>query len=232
MKTKIIFLAAFIILTANIIIFAGPAKVFCVNLYAENFDFRLGEESKPVISFNGLKPYTPTRMLSSNNFGDHKFYFKLSTEKTFYFWALDGKNAEICPVEADKTYCFVIGVDGSIEYYILDEKKDNNPKVCFLNGSNSTITRMEIGKEFKTDYAAYMEDIKENGISTFVSVKPDNYNCFWQFPEQVKSKEWYYYPDATGKKAEIFSFKNGNYFLFLAYTQGRDDYAMLWNITP
>ncbi|MBN2547122.1 MAG: hypothetical protein JXB50_15075 [Spirochaetes bacterium] len=77
-----------------------------------------------------------------------------------------------------------------------------------------------------------MENLKENGITTFVSVLPDNYSCYWQFPEQAKQNQWFYYPDATGKNPEIFSFKTGSYFLFLAYTKARVDYAILWNITP
>ncbi|MBN2547121.1 MAG: hypothetical protein JXB50_15070 [Spirochaetes bacterium] len=153
MKPRFIILII-IILTSNMTAFAGSAKLFCVNLYSEDLDFQLGEDSKPIFYFNGLKPYTPTRILSSNNFGKHIFYFKLSTEKTFHFWSTDKKNPQLCTVEADKTYCFVIGVDGSIEYYILAEKNDNNPKVCFLNGSNSTISRMEISKEWNKNPAA------------------------------------------------------------------------------
>lgn len=233
MKKAFFVLLTLIFILINAKTFAADnAKIFCINLYGSKIDFRLGEEKDPVFFMNGLDSFNSTSLLSTSKTGIYTFYFKESTEKKYYFWAKDGKTPEKCPVESGKIYCFVIGVDGSVEYYILTEGKDDNPKVCFLNGSDTDMSRMEVSKSWKNNPVAYVDNLKQNAITNFVSVAVNNYSAYWQFPVQVKTSEYYFYPDKSGKNAEIFSFKKGNYFIFLAYTYNREDYAVIWDITP
>jgi hypothetical protein len=211
---------------------ADKAKIFCVNLYNGNVDFRLGEEKDPVFFMNGLEAFTATSMYVTDQYGTFTFWFKESTDKSFAFWAKDGKTAEKCEIKAGNNYCFIIGVDGTIKLYYLTEEKTSNPKVCFLNGANSSITRMEVSKGWKKNVAAFTDNLGQNAITNFVSVNPDKYSMYWQFPEHVKTDEYYYYPDKSGKKPEILSFNKSAYFIFLAYTLNREDYAVIWDITP
>lgn len=71
-----------------------------------------------------------------------------------------------------------------------------------------------------------------NDISNFVSIKKGNYSLFWQFPYQVEDDTYLFYPKSNGKDKEIFSFKNEEYYLFLIYSKGENEYAVLYNITP
>ncbi len=213
-------------------IFAKPAKIFIVNLYEEPVDIRLGESGDPVVYKYNLKSYGATRMTYTTKYGDYTLYFKLSSSDEWYKWADENGDVWSCPVKADKNYCILIGNDGYLNYYTLTEDNKKGPKVCFLNGSDKRVKRMEISKNWKSNVQAYCVDFNPNDISNFVTFSKGSYSMFWQFPFQVADDDYYYNPndDRTGK--EIFKFVDGEYDLFLIYTKGDAEYGVLYEITP
>lgn len=208
------------------------SKICFINLYNEKVDVRLGEETSYVFIMEGLDPFTSTYLLKTSGYGEYKLYYKLSSEKKWDYW-VDKKDVPYyCAVESGKSHCIVIDADGNANYFTLTEYEGPGARVCFFNGSDTKMSRMEVGTDWNDETVAYTEDLDSFVISNFVTIKSGNYSIFWQFPSQKRNSTWFYYPDSSGKNKEIFDFKNGSYYLFLAYTKGRDDYAVLYNITP
>ena len=140
----------------------------------------------------------------TQNFGSHKLYYK----------------------------CILIGRDGQVDYFALNDDDLKSPKVSFLNASKRKVLRMEVSKDWNVEVQGYAEKFKPNDISNFASIKKGNYSLFWQFPYQVEDDTYLFYPKSNGKDKEIFSFKNGEYYLFLISSKDDNEYAVLYDITP
>lgn len=225
----IVFLMIFVLVGTGVF---GATKIFYVNLFDDDVDVRLGDEDDYIFRMIGLEAFSSTYLLETDETGSFKLYFKLNSEDEWYYWVDDDDSPYYCSVERGKSYCILIGWDGRPEYFELNESRSGYPKVCFLNGSRSELTRMEVANEWRDSDIAFANNLSTNTITNFVAIDPGNYSLFWQFPEQEDYDEYYYYPDDSGEYAEVFSFREDNYYLFLAYTVGRTDYAILYNITP
>lgn len=228
---KKVFVFVFLLFAFNFA-FAKSAKIFIVNLYSEPMDIKLGSGDEPVISYSGLEAYEATIMKYTSRFGEHKLYFKESPSDKWNMWKSEDGETMVCPVEKDKSYCILVGKDGDLGYFVLDEGSDNDPKVSFLNASKKTVLKMEVSKDWETEVQAYVEKFKPNDISNFVSIKKGNYSLFWQFPYQVEDDYFFFYPKEDGKTKEVFSFKKGDYYLFVIYTKKDQEFGILYVITP
>lgn len=234
-KLKMILICLFLTISANFTLMGSkkisvPAKICFVNIYEQTLDVRLGEEDNYVFLMEGLEPFLTTRLLNTTNYGNYILYFKLSSEKDWQFW---GENDQpyYCEVEAGNNYSIVAGYDGTMSYYSMSENASEGAKVCFFNGTSEKIARMEVGKDWNEKTVAYIDNIPSDIISTFVTVTPGNYSLFWQFPSQVRIDEYYFYPTEDGQ-LEVFYLGKGKYYLFLAFTIGRDDRVEFYDITP
>lgn len=232
-KKLLFFIFLFLLLTTAFLFSQERiTKIFFVNLYAENVDVQLGEENNFVFKMEGLEPYSSTYMLKTTKTGQYKLYFKKSSDSEYFFWSKDGTTPIKCDVEAGKSHCILIDYNGAAEYFTLEENFQNGASVCFLNGSDSLLTKMEVGTDWETNTVAFVEDLDVYMITNFVTFNPGKYSLFWQYPAQKEKKRWFYLLNSSGKDKEILNFTNGSYYLFLAYTDGRNDYAKLINITP
>jgi len=214
------------------------AKIFYVNLFTDDVDVRLGEEDNYIFISNNIGSFTATYMLKTKEFGNYKLYFKKSSDDKYFYWSDNNKKPILNKVEAGKNYCILIDSDGIPHFWELTEKNDNGTNICFLNGTDSILTRMAIGSEWsdKEDpsdvLVTWIDNLDKDMISSFANVEGGDYSCFWQFPNQKKKNIWYYYPDDSGENPEVFNFENGKYYIFFAFTEGRKDYAKLVEITP
>ncbi|MEW5814120.1 MAG: hypothetical protein AB1798_01825 [Spirochaetota bacterium] len=209
----------------------AKAKIFTVNLYQSDVDVSLEDWEERVFYINEVPPFTASYLLETTKMGMFKLFFKLSEEESWYTLPDEWGNPLDCPVNPGFIYCIIIGSDGSALYFELTYTADNNPKVCFLNGSDTALSGMEVGVDWGKDTVAYVENFDVMNVSNFVSVKPGNYSLFWQFPNQLRTGEHYFFPDDSGNAPKIFNFEEGRYYLFLAYTESRKDYAILYDIT-
>jgi len=207
------------------------AKVFFVNLYNQKVDVRLGEEDDYVFTMAGLDSFSPTYMLETRDFGEYDLWYRLTGDEEWYIWADKDSNPIMCPVQAGQAHCIIADSDGYMSYYTITEEKGSGARVCFFNGSPSTMARMEVGSEWG-EADAFTSNLESYAITNYVSVVSGNYNIYWQLPDQVDNDYYYFYPDESGENAHTFNFKPGNYYLFLAYQKDKGDYSVLYNITP
>ncbi|MCG8570569.1 MAG: hypothetical protein MJB14_10555 [Spirochaetes bacterium] len=208
------------------------AKIFYVNLYSVPVDIRLGDEDNYIFYRDALESYDSTYLLEVEDFGDYMLYFKTSGEKEWYYWGDDNSQPYYCEVRSGKTHCIVVGVDGRLAYYFLEEPRGKGPKICFLNGTDSELSTMEVGKEFGDYDVAYVEDLSQDTVTNFVVFKEGRYSLYWEFPWQKNRNKYFFYPDETGMEPERILFENNRYYLFLAYSADQDDYAFYIDITP
>lgn len=172
-------------------LFSKSAKIFIVNVYSQPMDVKLGSGDETVISFSGLEPYQSTVIKYTQNFGKHKLYYKESPENKWNLWKDEDGQTMLCPIEKNKCYCILIGRNGEVDYFVLEEDDLKSPKVSFLNASKRTVLRMEVSKGWNAAVQAYAEKFKPNDISNFVSIKKGNYSLFWQFPYQVEDDTYF-----------------------------------------
>lgn len=208
------------------------SKIFYVNLFNKNADVRLGNAENYIFKSTNLEPYSSTYMVENTTFGEFNLYFKLSIEDSWYIWSDDTETPYICNVEDDKNYCIVINAKGSVEFYSLNEPSNNKPKICFLNGSDGTMARMEVAEDWKTGTVAYTSDLERHTVTNFVSMKPGIYSLFWQYVNQVYDERYYFYPKEDGETPELFTFEDNEYSVFIAYSIDGVNYAYIFNITP
>ena len=72
-KKSLFFVFIFLLLaTTSLISQERFAKIFYVNLYAENVDVQLGEDNNPVFIMDGLEPYSSTNMIKTTKTGQFK----------------------------------------------------------------------------------------------------------------------------------------------------------------
>jgi hypothetical protein len=225
-----ILLLVSILCTGSLLAFTP--KIFYVNLYDKAVDVRLGTTNNYVFIMNGLGPNKATYMVNASSTGSYGLYFKVSTKDEWTLWTDENDKAYSCDVENNKDNCIVTGTDGHVEFFTLEEAdNDAGAKVCFFNGTESKLPRMEVGSVWGTP-KAYIDDLSPNAVSTFVTITPGDYSIFWQFPEQKKKDKYYFNTGSDNKTAEKYTFENGDYFLFLTYSDGRTDYGTLYTITP
>lgn len=230
----IIVIAVFLILASSPVWaqLGRPSKIFFVNLFPELVDVRLGDSENYVFEMEGLEPNSVTYYVETTDFGDYVLYFKLSSEYEWMEWTDDDGYVYDCPVNPGELHAIIVAPDGTVDYYSLEEDRNRGAKICFINGSDAQLAKMEVGVEFDDDDVAYIEDFYPMEISNFVTADPGVYSLFWQFPSQEVNEEYFYYPDDTGDDYERFDFDEGWYYVFLVYTVSRDDYAVLYSITP
>ncbi len=223
-----------LILSICVLVAGEQAKIFCVNLYSEETDIRLGAQDDYVFLMEGIPEFAASYLLATEATGVYNLYFKLASEDEWYFWADDHGSPYECPVNEDYIYCILIDTQGKVEYYQLTEDfAKNQVKVCFLNGTDDTLAGMAVSKSWADVPVAYVEDVASMSISNFISFKPSTYSLFWQFPSQVKLKQYFFLPDEeNAKKPMELPFSRNAYYLYLTYTKGRTDYATLIDITP
>jgi hypothetical protein len=226
-KILILFVLLFISIAC---IFSATAKVFYVNLFNEKVDVRLGEE-KGVFQKSGLDPFTATRLSIIKKTGSFKLYFKLSDDKKWSFWGDEKTNEPImCDVNDQEVVCILCGYDGKMDFFTLDEPEGSGAYVCFLNGNDEALTKMSIGKAWGDDIV-YTENLDKNALTHFVLLKQGSYGMFWQFQDQAKKGNHFFYPDDNGD-IDMVAFKNGKYYIFMAYLNDGEKYANCFEITP
>ena len=94
------------------------------------------------------------------------------------------------------------------------------------------MNRMEISEDWGVDVMAYTNNLPADTVSNFVTVPQGYYGLFWQYPGQVNTGEYYFYPDSFNNP-EIFQFNSSQYYLFIVYEDPLGDpYVNLFNITP
>jgi hypothetical protein len=209
-----------------------PSKIFYVNLFPDMVDVRLGDSDNYVFEGVGLESNKVTYYVETTDFGDYVLYFKLSSEDEWIQWTDEEGYLYECPVNPGELHTIIIGPDGSVDYYSLKADRRRGAKICFINGSDAPVSKMEVGVEFDDNDVAYIEDFNPLEVSNFVTASPGYYSLFWQFPSQEVYEEYYFYPDESGDGYELFDFEEGKYYVFLVYTESRNDYAVLYDITP
>jgi hypothetical protein len=231
---SVIAVAFFLILTGSPVWaqVGRPAKIFYVNLFPGLVDVRLGDSDNYVFEGEGLEPNSVTYYVETTDFGDYVLYFKLSSEDEWIEWTDDEGYLYDCPVNPGELHTIIIGPDGAVDYYSLTADRNRGAKISFINGSDTHLAKMEVGVEFGDDDVAYIDDFYPMEISNFVTASSGVYSLFWQFPSQQVNEEYFYYPNDSGDDYELFDFEEGRYYVFLVYTVSRDDYAVLYDITP
>lgn len=228
MKNKLIFLLIFISTISW-----GQSKIFFVNLYYSDLDVRLGDENNYIFKMINLSSYNATYLLPTTRPGNYNLYFKLSTSDTWIAWGNEKGEKYNCLVEENKSHCILAGTDGNMQFFTMDEEKNTGPKICFINGSDSKLNRMEISETWKKNVAYAFEGLEKNLISNFLAFNEGEYSIYWQFPGgQERSNSYFYIPDESGNSPLIFEFRNENYYIFMAFTESREDYGRLITITP
>ena len=157
---------------------------------------------------------------------------KLSSEEEWIEWTDEEGYLYDCPVNPDELHTIIIGPDGAVDYYSLTADSLRGTKICFINGSDDQLSKMEVGVEFGDNDVAYIEDFYPMEISNFVTASSGVYSLFWQFPSQQVNEEYFYYPDDSGDDYDTFDFEDDRYYVFLVYTVSREDYAVLYDISP
>ena len=233
-RTIAMALAFFLILTSSPVWaqVGRPSKIFYVNLFPDPVDVRLGDSENYVFKVERLEPNSVTYYVETTDFGDYVLYFKLSAEDEWIEWADDEGYLYDCPVNPGELQSIIIGLDGAVDYYSLTADRNPGAKICFINGSDTQLSKMEVGVEFGDDNVAFIEDFNPMEISNFVTASSGVYSLFWQFPSQQVNEEYYYYPNDSGDDYKLFDFEEGRYYVFLVYTVSRDDYAVRYDITP
>jgi len=222
----------FILISSSVWAQVGrPSKVFYVNLYSEKVDVRLGDSENYVFNAVGLDPNNVTYYSKTYDFGEYVLYFKLTSEDEWQEWTDEEGYLIQCPVKSDEIHSIIIGPEGAVDYYSLTADRQNGAKVCFINGADAKLSKMEIGVEFDDNDIAYIDDFDPLGISNFVTIEPGTYSLFWQFLNQKINDDYYFYPGDIGTEYELFDFEDGGYYVFLAYTFSREDFAILYEIT-
>jgi hypothetical protein len=223
-----------LIMLGSISLLAAQAKisrVFFVNLYNEPVDVRLGDEDDYIFLMEDLNPNVTTYLVESKLPGEYQLWYKLPSDEEWFYWSDPEGYPYTCLVENDKAYCISMDVNGWINFTTLDIESRGGSKVCFFNGTGSKLSSMQVGRNWgNADQEAL--DLEPYAMTNFLAVTPGKKSLYWQFPDQVASSRYYYYPDTTGKAAEIFDFKIDNYYLFLAFTDESIDKMILYNITP
>ncbi|KKL52854.1 hypothetical protein LCGC14_2281310, partial [marine sediment metagenome] len=209
-----------------------PSKIFYVNLFSDPVDVRLGDGENYVFEGEALEPNSVTYYVETTDFGDYTLYFKMTSEDEWIEWTDDDGYLYDCPVNPGELHAIIIGPDGTVDYYSLTADRNRGAKISFINGSDAQLSKMEVGVEFDDNDVAYIEDFDSMEISNFVSASPGVYSLFWQFPSQMVNEEHFFYPDDGGDDYERFDFDEGRYYIFLVYTVSRNDYAVLYDITP
>ncbi len=235
MINKIVFFMLFVFFGISTIFPQSVSSVFFVNLYQEPVDVRLGEEDDFVFLANGIETITSTYMVNTTKIGTYSLYFKQSRDNQYFFWAAEDEVTPIdCVVKPGKTHCILIGTNGVPEFFTCDIGSGVGPKAALLNGTDSTLTRIEIAKAWGKQVGLFATDLSKDTITHFVNLPQGEYGLFWQFPWQKEDGDkYYFYPDDSGNNIETFLFRNDQFYLFIAcYIEGDTDYGILFNITP
>lgn len=207
------------------------AKIFMVNLFAQDMDAQLGEDKKFIYKVDGLEPYTSSYYVTTENFGSYPLYFKLSSGNDWYFLS-DTNEAKVnCTVNPSKIYTIVVDERGVVKIFESDDSFDRGAKLGFFNGSYDVVNRMEIGTKWKEGNIAFSDTLDPYTVTNFCSFKNGGYSLYWQFPHQQTNDDYFFYPDENGVPLQ-FKFESDKYYLFMIYTIDDTDYGTLYDITP
>ncbi len=207
------------------------AEIFFINLFSENADVKLVSQDNDVVFLSSNnESYNGSKLLNTEFSGETNIYFKLSSSSEWLIWIDEKKNYYTCSIKPGRTHAIVIGTDGRPAFYILEEEISNGTRICFLNAANTVLPKMEVGTAWHKNTAAYTDNLAHNTITVFVPIEPGDYSLFWQFKEQLNIDNYYCFPDDNGDP-EIFEFEPGHSYLFIAYSIGRSDYAVLRDLT-
>ncbi len=206
------------------------AQMFIINLCSITIDIKLGENNS-VFYAQEINPFESSDNIQIKDFGDYHLYFKSSSSEEWHLWLNKEGHPLKYEIKQNMNYCIIIGLNGSMNFYVIEDDLKDGAKACFLNGANLNIPRMEISKKWNENVAAFIEDINENQISNYITIDSGEYSFFWQLPDQKDNSEYFYFPDSTGNHQK-FNFVKGNYYLFLTLVIDDSSYAILYNITP
>lgn len=207
------------------------ANIFFINLFNKKLDIRLGESENPVFTGNNIDPFSSTSMVKVYSTGRYKLYFKKSEDADFNIWLDDGVNPGYYNIESGKSYCISINPNGRINYFLIEDDPKNGAKVCFINGTDSQLTKMQISKEWDKNIAVYTENINKNSVSNFVSFLPGIYALYWQQQDQKGINEYLYAKKNSGNSKLIYVFRENNYYIYLIYTDNKVNHTKLINIS-
>jgi hypothetical protein len=228
----------YIILTILLVFFivfnsyAGydPAYIFFVNLYYDWVDLRVGEQRDYVFMMDGLEPFSATYMLEVWDTGSYDIYYKMDWEsdRDWYYW-------DWIDIDEGYIYCIIMDQDGYIEWYWMEDPYyyEYGAYVCFLNGGPYGVYYMEVAEwGFQDGTVAWCEDLDAYMVTNFVAVDEGEYMLYWQYPEDKRSGDYWYYADDSGRSEEIFYFWDSEYYLFMVW-EDYDGYidVELYNIT-
>ena len=90
---------------------------------------------------------------------------------------------------------------------------------------------MQISKYWDNKIATYAEKINVNAITNFVTIYSGIYSLFWQLPNQGNNVYLTVKKD-NSKSQLVYPFRNDNYYLFIAYTDNKNNNAKLIVVTP
>ncbi|MBN1797262.1 MAG: hypothetical protein JW822_01705 [Spirochaetales bacterium] len=210
---------------------ATPAKIFFINLFNDVVDIRLGDETKPIFLAESINPYGFTALTEVREFGKHILFFKPAVQSEWNSW-FTADNDSTCNIEAGKTYCITITIDGSIHFFTMTEDNEQGAKICFLNGSQIQISDLRIAVDSLENKACSIQDLESDTLSNFYTVAAGNYLLFWQFTFQKETDEFFFYTHNMNNQPEPLLFTDAHYYLFCIYTENDAVKALFFDITP
>ncbi|HOJ64176.1 MAG TPA: hypothetical protein PLE45_07120 [Spirochaetota bacterium] len=222
MKRFYLFIFLFIFFTLNI--YSQSSKIFCVNLYANPIDLMVGEEDSFIFKGVNISSYQASSYVETTESGSYKIYIKESDSDQ---WISLNDKGNVLTYNIDKggVYVLVVDTQGLTHFFKCKDSKENGAKILFLNGSQKNVSRMEVSKKWKEGSdGVYTENVPAFTVSNIVALESGKYSLFWQFPDQVKNNNYYYYPDKNGNEFK-YNFDKGKYYLFLVYTKNNKEYA-------
>ncbi len=221
--------------SVNIFAVNNPA-VFLVNLYHEPVDVRLIMNNESVFSVNALQGFSSTYIVNIARTGSAILRYKVSSDDQYIIYSdQNGETPLNCVLSNGKFHAIVIGVNGEPAFHTLNRGEDGvSPVIAAVNGTESMLKRVEIGRNWNRTPAATLVNVQTDGITNFTAFNKGDYGLFWQFAWQFNDGgKFYNYQDDSGSNIEYFNFIENNCYLFIAYyLEGDTDCGILFNITP
>ena len=112
-------------------------------------------------------------------------------------------------------YAIVVDPLGQAALYTLPETFSNDPKLCVVNVTGSTLSQVQAAPDWAKNVKIYAQDVVPIVPSEFYSFEPKTLSLYWQTLDQTASGAHFTAKGIDGRPLRQ-TFASGRYYLFLA----------------
>ena len=190
-RNKSILFSLFFILFFIGNVHAEKCQVFFINLYYQPVSFQIKKDNTQYCQQLQINPFTVTPLSEINPVKQAKLRFQTKGQKGWYSYYID-EIEQFIDFKTNQIYAIIMFPNRAIEYYEQKvpekDQEDSNSQICFFNGTNNNIHRMEVGLEWKKNTATFVEKLKPNQLTNFVAIPALEYQLFFQYSQNQESQ--------------------------------------------